>query len=123
MRTASAHAAAVVYRRKVVVVASVAEATSWMETGTHEKYSCRLIFIDFTQFPQLQQSGNPYSTKLSKGPDKVLQEELGRNIQTLPMTPVTGSLLVRAAGHALDTFNALITRPRRRQRKSHQRML
>ena len=75
MRAAFGRAAAVIFRHKVVVVESIQEAKAWMETRTHEKLSCRIVFVDFTQFQSLS-SVAEYSKVLNIGAPQAFQEAL-----------------------------------------------
>ena len=104
MRAAFGRAAAVIFRHKVVVVESIQEAKAWMETRTNDKLSCRIVFVDFTQFQSLS-SVAEYSKVLNIGAPQAFQEALGDEVRMLPMTPCTGSLLVRVGSHPIDHFN------------------
>ena len=96
-------AAAEIFRRRVVVVDSVEGAKAWMETSSERGTKVRLAFVDFCQFASLQVKGD-WSKALSVAPGDVMQKELVTKFQTLPMTPIVGSLLVRCASGKADKF-------------------
>ena len=97
-------AAASILRSRVVVVDSMAAAKLYMESSTKEGYKVRICYTDFTQHPSLVSQGQ-YSKVLCVQPNAKFQQELAEKVLAMPMTPIIGSVLSRAGGVTLESFN------------------
>ena len=63
------------------------------------------MYVDLSQFPALTVKGK-WSRNLAKEPTKDFQKILAQKVQTVPFTPITGSLILHGCRVSLEHFNA-----------------
>ena len=100
-------AAAQVLRSRMVVVDSVNSAKSFMESSSKDGLKARMLYLDVAQIQSLQSSGK-FSKVLVKQPSQEQQKTFARSILTVPVSPITGSLLIRGAHVRLDVLHGEI---------------
>ena len=99
------HAAAIaIFRSRLVVVEDALAVKSYMESASKEGLKARIAYMDLSQYPSLTVKGK-WSKNLAKEPSKEFQKHLAQKVQLLPVTPITGSLILRSCYVSLESFN------------------
>ena len=99
------HAAAMaVLRSRVVVVDDVASVKAYMESASKDGLKARTLYMDISQYPSLAVSGK-WSKNLARQPTQEMQKKLATNVKVVPVTPITGSLILRSCHVSLESFN------------------
>ncbi len=96
-------AAAQVLRSRMIVVDSAAAVKSFMESSSKEGLKARVIFVDISQLPELQITGQ-WAKTITRQPTQQQQKDSAKNVAQIRVTPITGGLLGGAAHTRLDDF-------------------
>ena len=102
-------AAMAVLRTRVIVVEDAVAVKAYMESASKEGLKARLLYMDVSQFPSTNVVGK-WSNNLAKQPTKEQQKTFGQSALTVPVTPITGSLLLRTCHVSLEIFNEEVSR-------------
>ena len=100
-----ANAASEIIRSRVRVLASVEEVKDHMERSAKDGIRARCVWLDWTQSSVLQSSGS-WTKNLAVQPRKQVHHDVCSVILKLPVTPITGGVLIRQC--PMNCLNALV---------------